>query len=214
MDDPIVALSLWHGQNGDARKTANLKETTVTFGEEKLSCINDENIKSTCSEKVENSNSLEKRNSGDSKADESASSSNKCFPCLPGIELDPLRINQKKVKEDALPTDKAVCVNNGDDYDEEDSHPFSTGDCELLGTSPLPELKSFWLLRLFESNLFTIDKAIQYLYTEKDHSVQEYLGKKLFVRILLVIHYGREREKRERESDSTSTPCILMVSSW
>ena len=54
-------------------------------------------------------------------------------------------------------------------------------DSNILSSSPFPHIQSYWLLRLFQSNLFTMDIAIQYLYKEKDPDVQNYLGKKLFV---------------------------------
>ena len=207
MDDPIVALSLWQGQNGGARKTSNLKEKNVMRSEEKLTSSNENHQTTLPSENnhsVESSDnkSVEKKNSGDRKSE--SSTSGNCFPCLPGMELDPLMRNnlkKEKVSKD-VSSDTPDC--NEDDTNEDEMHTPHTDDRELLGTSPLPQLKSFWLLRLFESNLFTIDKALQYLYTEKDPSVQEYLGKKLFVRILLLLNCMRTCHT------GTCTSCMYM----
>jgi len=48
------------------------------------------------------------------------------------------------------------------------------------GRPSRPAPKQSWLLRLFESKMFSIDIAIQYLYNSKEPGVQTYIGNKLF----------------------------------
>lgn len=47
-----------------------------------------------------------------------------------------------------------------------------------------PSTKQSWLLRLFESKLFNMSIAIQYLFNSKEPGVQAYIGKNLFINSL------------------------------
>ena len=65
---------------------------------------------------------------------------------------------------------------------------LSSGD-SLLASSPAagswPVPRESWLLRLFKSKLFDMSIAIGYLFNSKEPGVQEYLGNRLFVIIII-----------------------------
>ena len=122
------------------------------------------------------------------KEDKEASSndSDRCFPCLPGIDdLTPLKDLQAKKKSDSRANGVAAVCSTDRGLEEEDCGDEKSAD-ELADSSlpvgsPVPHLENYWLMRLFRSKLFDMHIAIQYLYTQKDPDVQTYLGKKLFV---------------------------------
>lgn len=70
---------------------------------------------------------------------------------------------------------------------EENSQASSSSLCS--SKPPLPSLhhllaansKQSWLLRLFESKLFTMHIAVQYLFNSKEPGVLSYLGRKMFL---------------------------------
>ena len=169
MDDPFVALSLWQGQDNSSKNTSTFKNGNA---------VHDDGT--NFSGVGTNKKLVDKKTSEDRKSN--SPSSGNCFPCLSGLELDSLKTSQKKEKEVCGDGGGLELVCNGGSEEVEAADVGKAAECEALATSPLPHLDNYWLLRLFESNLFTIDKALQYLHTEKDRNVQEYLGKKLFVR--------------------------------
>ena len=81
-----------------------------------------------------------------------------CFPCLPGLEDDPKPVEREKRNEKKK----------------------SELDPVVMG-SPVPEPQDYWLMRLFQSNLFDMSIAIGYLFNAKEPDVQAYLCQKLFV---------------------------------
>ena len=171
MDDPFVALSLWQSQENS--KSENYFDEDVEKPDHKSSC--------TKSHRGED-RSLDKKSTGNCKSN--SPSSGNCFPCLSGLELDSTQANRRTEKGISPPVN---LVSNGIDSRTHDPVAEDMRDCsDILGASPLPQLDSFLLLRLFESNLFTMDIALQYLFTEKETTVREYLGKKLFVRIIII----------------------------
>lgn len=163
MDDPFVALSLWQSQGNS--KSENDGDEDVEKPDHKSSCR-----KSPRGEESMD-RSLDKKSTGNSKSN--SPSSGNCFPCLSGLEVDSTQANRRTEKGISPPVN---LVSNGIDNRAHQSVAEDTIDCsDILGASPLPQLDSFWLLRLFESNLFTMDIALQYLFTEKESAVREYL---------------------------------------
>lgn len=81
-----------------------------------------------------------------------------CFPCLPGLEDEP------------KPTER----------DKRNEKRKNEPDPVVMG-SPVPEPQDYWLMRLFQSNLFDMSIAIGYLFNAKEPDVQAYLCQKLFV---------------------------------
>lgn len=154
MDDPLVGLAVWQSQEARGGNNKSGKVHKAGRG--------GSNHQPTSSD----SNRLSEEDNlpANKPSEDSRDPSDKCFPCLPSLEPS----KGSKVDETGLAEGKLKAESNKDDM-------------MVLSNSPLPHLENFWLLRLFESNLFTMDIAIQYLYNEKDHDVQIYLGKKLFV---------------------------------
>ena len=81
-----------------------------------------------------------------------------CFPCLPGLDDEPKPAGREK----------------GDEKKRSELDPVAMG-------SPVPEPQDYWLMRLFQSNLFDMSIAIGYLFNAKEPDVQAYLCQKLFV---------------------------------
>lgn len=174
MDDPLLGLAMWETETEASR----LKKSS-----------------STCSKTSKNSaDPVEQKSppvdpppplpSPDDKREEerrekdtnmSSHNSSECFPCLTALDQDlEQKLRQTKDK-------------GGASGPKETEHTDSTSEtqgrevCRFTSQSPEPMLENFWLLRLFESNLFTMHHAVQYLFTERETNVQKYLGKKLKV---------------------------------
>lgn len=101
-----------------------------------------------------------------------------CFPCLPG--LDEESKSKEHVKERETGDEKGK---------EEGSDVHVRGAlavAPIIG-SPVPEPQDFWLMRLFQSNLFDMSIAIGYLFNAKEPDVRAYLCRKLFVSIFLLV---------------------------
>ena len=94
-----------------------------------------------------------------------------CFPCLPSIpDEDKLKTTGSSTKlESNVTRSKEEPVGHQNDVS------------KVENTVPSHQPKNFWLMRLFQSNLFDMSIAIGYLFNSKDHSVQSYLGNRLFV---------------------------------
>lgn len=91
-----------------------------------------------------------------------------CFPCLPSIpDEDKLKTTGSSPKLESNVTRSKV------------GHQNHASEVENTVASHQP--KNFWLMRLFQSSLFDMSIAIGYLFNSKDHSVQSYLGSRLFV---------------------------------
>ena len=98
--------------------------------------------------------------------------SEKCFSCLPGISEEQHQNKVKFVSKSSVQDGITTTNHNLTETDNAESEL----DCQVIS-----QPKNFWLLRLFESNLFDMSIAIGYLFNSKDHDVQSYLGSKLFV---------------------------------
>lgn len=200
MDDPLFGLTLWQSQEAEKNKKIRSQqrgnktkskskdkskssqaavEETDQIGD--IPCIADSNrlhdetglTSNGCVNDLDGIN--ERRGSSKS------SSSENCFPCLTGLELDPKKkLHLKHVQEEEEKDEKW----KRESEERSNSSENIPADIISLSASPLPQLQSSWLLRLFESNLFTMHIAIQYLYKERDKDVQIYLGKKLFVSLI------------------------------
>lgn len=94
-----------------------------------------------------------------------------CFPCLPSIpDEDKSKTTGSSPKlESNVTRSKEEPVGHQNDVS------------EVENTVARHQPKNFWLMRLFQSNLFDMSIAIGYLFNSKDHSVQSYLGSRLFV---------------------------------
>jgi len=95
-----------------------------------------------------------------------------CFPCLPGISEDQQNDNFKAANG-SLP------VSNEKEADP--SHSKEDKTQSELNNQTLSHPKNFWLMRLFQSNLFTMSIGISYLFNSKDPEVLSYLGGRLYV---------------------------------
>ena len=197
MDDPLVALSLWQSQpqnggkkskNSSQHKSSKSKLKTKenkwknrrdpSGGQQSTFVTGTEHIdldEATGGEMLKDDSHKTSNNS--------PSKSDNCFPCLPGIEIDQSRTNRSKQVEDSPRDNRFNGGTDGYGVDILQTNHMDNAclDSNILSSSPFPHIQSYWLLRLFQSNLFTMDIAIQYLYKEKDPDVQNYLGKKLFV---------------------------------
>ena len=192
MDDPIVALSIWQRSQevesvtkktkqrnnksklrskdvkGDKRLGHDSGDSTDTVSRLPQAEETDSNhVKRTITDPADLENNAESRNS------DSPSHSDNCFPCLHNLEL--------KIKQTKLEDSNKAIVDNESQCSSSSSDPQMVLDSNILSSSPVPKIESYWLLRLFESNLFNMHIAIQYLYSEKDPNVQKYLGRKLMV---------------------------------
>lgn len=167
MDDPIVALSLWSSSSNQPPNNSNSKATGAG--------------NNTSSEKEMKEN----KSNATHKSKSNGSSSGDCFPCLPTLDIpDSSRTvhnssNTKQSDELQSPSNETpppylqsgvIDKTVGD----------KTTNYEASSPQSSPQLSNS-LVRLFESNMFTMELALQYLYSEKDSNVQEYLGKKLIV---------------------------------
>jgi hypothetical protein len=170
MDDPLVGLAVWQSQRAEENKRTSQKSGRILADQGRPSS---QTIKS-------DSNRLLEVVDEESRA---SSSSDNCFPCLPSLDMPKTsripptteRNNEKcKADNDDEKTDKNELENS---------------------INQSPQLENYWLLRLFESNLFTMEIALQYLYNETDTEVQIYLGKRLsvsYIHLLAVVILLRE----------------------
>ena len=106
--------------------------------------------------------------------------SDECFPCLPGISEDQhVEMVKQSPKSQHLissppSTDSKLTALQ--------SHaPKVELECVQQPPRKLTQPSNYWLMRLFESSLFTMSIGIGYLFKSKDRDVLSYLGGKLFV---------------------------------
>lgn len=88
-----------------------------------------------------------------------------CFPCLPSLP-------DNQERKDVETSDSSLGTGS-----------VATSQVveEGMPANQTSQPKNFWLMRLFQSNLFDMSIAIGYLFNSKDQSVQAYLGSRLFV---------------------------------
>ncbi len=98
-----------------------------------------------------------------------------CFPCLPGISED---LQNECVKSASLThTGASVSDDASTNQSNQDENKIKS---EHYNRS-LAHPKNYWLMRLFQSNLFTMSIGISYLFNSKDPEVLSYLGGRLYV---------------------------------
>ena len=191
MDDPLVGLTHWQSQQELESTKRRSKKSKSKNKDRKGGKSLDSGQAGDKESSSQNSTGLSApTGAGAVKNGEETSpnDSDRCFPCLPGIDdLAPLKDLQAKKKADNLSNGvAAVCstdrrLDEGDCGDEKSAEELTDSSSPV--DSPVPHLESYWLMRLFKSKLFDMHIAIQYLYTQKDPDVQTYLGKKLFVSV-------------------------------
>lgn len=104
-----------------------------------------------------------------------------CFPCLHSAKRD--------AKDNSELLSTASSDNSGEsasvDFamtDERDcSPPAAQAQPDDQNAPAISQSSNYWLMRLFQSNLFDMDIAIGYLYSSKDRDIQAYLANKLYV---------------------------------
>lgn len=104
-----------------------------------------------------------------------------CFPCLPGISEDQHNELAKPGEADAADELDASHPNEGDGLQSFTSKEKLDSELQIQQSS---QPKNYWLMRLFQSNLFTMSIGVGYLFNSKDHDVLSYLGDKIFVSVL------------------------------
>ena len=164
MDDNLVALTIWESQRNKER----VKKTSLCSWPE-VDTIRSERELADESKKKE---LLRVRNSKVGDLD--------CFPCLHSAKRD---------TKDNRELSSTASDNSGEsasvDFamtDERDISPPPLAQADNSGTSAT---SNYWLMRLFQSNLFDMHIAIGYLYSSKDSDIQAYLANKLFVSCLV-----------------------------
>lgn len=103
-----------------------------------------------------------------------------CFPCLHSAKRD--------AKDNSELLSTASSDNSGEsasvDFamtDERDcSPPAAQAQPDDQNAPAISQSSNYWLMRLFQSNLFDMDIAIGYLYSSKDRDIQAYLANKLY----------------------------------
>lgn len=100
--------------------------------------------------------------------------SKECFPCLPGISEDQQNDGMKSA-DHSLPGQKSLTSNDAG------ADPSHSSTESKQNTNAQAHPKNYWLMRLFQSNLFTMSIGISYLFNSKDPEVLSYLGGRLYV---------------------------------
>lgn len=173
MDDPLIGLTIYDTTKGhvDVASKNSIADGLVDSGSR--TNFEDESGKMK----------LEANRASGSRLEHA---SEDCFPCLPSIpdDLGKERTKRSKGSESSqLANSDCVKVDtNGLNLNTEmDTDPESKSPTNY----PVSQPRNFWLMRLFQSNLFDMSIAIGYLFNSKDHDVQSYLGSRLFVSVLM-----------------------------
>ena len=177
MDDPLLGLAMWETETEASR----LKRHSSTCSKNSKNSANpvEQNPPSIDpSPPPPPLPSLENTREETREKDTNMSSHNssECFPCLSALDQD-LEQKLQLTKHKEKGTDP-----KGDEHTDSTNETQGREVTRFSSQSPEPLLENFWLLRLFESNLFSMHIALQYLFREKDINVQKYLGRKLKVR--------------------------------
>lgn len=113
--------------------------------------------------------------------------SEECFPCLPGISEDQ---HTEIVKP---PPEPQQLISSHSIKDPESMAFQSVAPKEELESQQqhkqLSLPNNYWLMRLFDSSLFTMSIGIGYLFKSKDRDVLSYLGGKLFVSCVSLLYF-------------------------
>lgn len=161
MDDPIIGLTIYDSKlvkNGSVYSSSN--KGSVLPG---ITVQNSQQLQN-------NTNKLKfgrpVQSSQEWSEEKKPSLSGECFQCLPGIE-------------DADKDMSSDCSETSSPLPPPGPAEELTPGHSRLNSPPPPQ--DFWLMRLFQSNLFDMSIAIGYLFNSKEEDVQAYLGNKLFV---------------------------------
>ena len=202
MDDPLVALTFWQNQDKQDSNRPGSKKTKrdrapkrkSNEGNGRSSGSNDRAVSlgsksKDGSEERTDSNKLTETcpTAGAAGGGESAeggsrspSSEDHCFPCLPGLDdSDSEREGRRRRGRDG-DKDETVDGDKEETVEAEGMEGVNPVPNTVMG-SPVPEPQDFWLMRLFQSNLFDMSIAIGYLFNAKEPDVRAYLCQKLFV---------------------------------
>ena len=186
MDDPLVALTFWQNQEqldksnrpgskktkrdrAPKRKSKDGNESNSSGKAGSLGCKSKgDSEERTDSNKLIEDASVATAGGGEGVdgGSRSPSSEDNCFPCLPGLDSDSEQQEKRGGKDGAV----VEAADGG-------AGPIPN---TVMG-SPVPEPQDFWLMRLFQSNLFDMSIAIGYLFNAKEPDVRAYLCQKLFV---------------------------------
>lgn len=134
------------------------------------------------------------------KSNDSYDTGGECFTCLPGIEdqedSNKIHTEMSELSDSSSESGSPVRFSTNDRVLPLNNDSLSTQqqevvDSSLLVNSPAPPPpQNYWLMRLFQSNLFDMSIAIGYLFNSKEADVQAYLGNKLFVSDIWVTVWG------------------------
>ena len=182
MDDPLVGLTIYESK---LTRNIQLGLKNSTNKDRSTNKKDIPNCKAAEKAKNQTKKTTKRRKNSDSTqsiAGGSRKSSQKlggeCFACLPGIE-------DEEEEEMSLSSDSEVAshVHTAGGHTPMEAHQDPTAqEAGVRMNSPVPPApKNFWLMRLFQSNLFDMSIAIGYLFNSKEEDVQAYLGNKLFV---------------------------------
>ena len=100
-----------------------------------------------------------------------------CFPCLPGISEDQQNDCVKSADPSFPLSESSISTDAGADQSHSKEEKTKSEQCNQSLVHP----KNYWLMRLFQSNLFTMSIGISYLFNSKDPEVLSYLGGRLYV---------------------------------
>ena len=164
-------------------KNNSIKKNKVKGGHKKASRVQRE-VDSTKNQSRRTTNTQGHR------SNDSYDTGGECFTCLPGIEdtEDTNKITEMSESSDSSSksvspvrfavSDRVLPLDN----DSLSTQQQGVVDSSHLMNSPVPPPpQNYWLMRLFQSNLFDMSIAIGYLFNSKEADVQAYLGNKLFV---------------------------------
>ena len=182
MDDPLIGVTIYDSKltrntqlglknSSNKERNSNKKDIPTYKAPEKAN-----NQTKKTNKRRKNRDSSQSITSSGRKSSQKLGG--ECFTCLPGIEDE---------EEMSLSSDSEVAshVHTAGGRAPMEAHqdppPQEAG---VRMNSPVPPApKNFWLMRLFQSNLFDMSIAIGYLFNSKEEDVQAYLGNKLFVSV-------------------------------
>lgn len=181
MDDPLVSLTIYESKLNKSKNTTVVRQKIPPSTTSSTSKKNQPSKASEKSKGPSNKSNRTRKIGGVAQSIHRSEEkpSGECFPCLPGIEDD---------KEMSLSSDSSDVASPTHIADDRVSQDASSSGGPLNSPLPPPP-QDFWLMRLFQSNLFNMSIAIGYLFNSKEEDVQAYLGNKLFVSVCSCDNY-------------------------
>lgn len=163
MDDNLVALTIWESQRNKERAK---KPFLCSWPE-----VDTKRAERELEEESKKKDLLRVRNSKVGDLD--------CFPCLHSAKRDAK--DNRELSSTASDNSGESASVDSTMTDERSCSPPSLSQPDDSGTPATSQSSNYWLMRLFQSNLFDMHIAIGYLYSSKDSDIQAYLANKLFV---------------------------------